>query len=251
MRFVIDGCEKPGEGEHKLVPDAKYYKCKRPVIVSEDNDVFIISCVHFASFELIQIKRKHDTFYNLNDIIANYLQYSVNMLINTCFLFGNDFIPPIISITENNPVLIHDAMYKCTQDYLPDILYFILSTLENSKKIKFSRVMLTDENLVVEYWKNCLWVLDYYAHKTFPQKYMKNKLFGMFDRNALITALLNRDYSARTFEKAKAEYATLSTLPVAQKAILEVFPKDQLPTIERFFTKVTPKDYIDEINVRC
>lgn len=250
MRFVIDGCTKEGEGEHKLIPPALYYGCKRPVIVSEDNDVFIISCVHFTSFDMIQIKRKYDTFYNLNDIITNYLQYSVNTLINTCFLFGNDFIPPIISITENNPVLIHDAMYKCMEDYLPDVLYFVLSTLENSKKIRFSRVTYTDERVIVEYWKNCLWVLDYYAHKTFPQKYMRNKLFSIFDRNMLITALLDRDYSARTFEKARAKYAVLTAQPVTKKAISEVFPKNQLPNVERFFTNVQCNDYVDEINVR-
>ena len=250
IRFLISGADSEGEGEHKLFHIATHYKCKKPIIVSEDNDVFIISCVHFTNFDLIQIKKKNNVYYNLNDIIANYLQYSVDILINVSFLFGNDFIPPIVYISENNPALIHDAMYHCDQTYLPDILYTILTTI--GKHMKYSQVAHIDESLIVEYWKNCLWMLDYYTYKNFPQKYMKNVLYNAFDRNMIITALLNQNYSKQTYEKAKLEYANLVTAAISEKPFQEVFSKDQLPVIERFFLNANDNNggYIEEINVR-
>lgn len=250
IRFLISGADSEGEGEHKLFHIATHYNCKNPIIVSEDNDVFIISCIHYADFDSIQIKKKKHVYYNLNDIMSNYLQYNANVLVNASFLFGNDFIPPIVYISENNPAVIHDAMYHCDDTYLPNILYTILSMI--SKHMIYSQVAYVDESVILEYWKNCLWILDYYKYKNFPQKFMKNILYTSFDRNMVITALLNRDYSIQTFEKAKSEYGNLITIPASEKPFQKVFSKDQLPVIERFFLNVNSNNegYIEEINVR-
>lgn len=252
MRIIISGCDIEGEGEHKLFHIAEHYKCKKPMIVSEDNDVFIISCVHYSKFDNIQIKRKHNTFYRLNDIITNYLQYSTPVLIYGSFLFGNDFIPPIVSITETNPNLIHDALYHCESEYLPDIFYSVLSTLVLKKKIRFTNIMCKDKDLIVDFWKTCLWVLDYYQYKTFPQKYMLNTLYNTFDRNMIITALLNIGYAKQSFEEAKFNYANCVTRPFGKKAIQNVFHSSQLPHIQRFFTNIETDQpgYIFEINIR-
>lgn len=252
MRFVVSGSNVDGEGEHKLFQIAKHYKVKRPMIISEDNDVFILSYIHLSDFDYVQMKRKAHIYYNLNNILQNYLQYSSHVLIHASFLFGNDFLPPLISVNENNPNLIHDAMHQCNEDDdLPTILYRILSSLHEQKKIRYSRVMFTDIRLVKDYWKNCLWVLDYYRLKTFPQKYMYNTLYEQFDRNMMITALLDFDYSQETFLQARMEYEKCMTRPLAVKARRHVFHPDQWPHIERFFTniKTDEEGYIFEINV--
>lgn len=249
MRFLISGCDIKGEGEHKLFHIAERYKLQRPMIVSEDNDVFIISYIRFSNFKTIQIKRKRNTFYNLNDII-DYLQYSPEMLCFASLLFGNDFIPPVISISENISNLIHDILHHCTSSQLPDIFHFLLSTLVEKKKIKYTQVMFTDNQLIEEFWKNCLWILDYYKRKQFPQKYILNKLYNTFDRNMIITALLNLEYSKKSFQLAQQVYA--QCVSEFQNAISHVFNKSQLQQVQRFFTnnETDQGGYIAEINIR-
>ncbi|GFS32564.1 XRN_N domain-containing protein, partial [Nephila pilipes] len=245
IKYVLSGSNMEGEGEHKLFHIAHKFSLKKPIIVSEDNDVFILAYKQFKTFENVQIRKKQDLIYNLRE-----LMYDSNILVNASLLFGNDFIPSIVTITVNNFNTIHDALYHFSIDHqsdnLPELFCFVLNHLCNKSKIRFKKVPFVDYELILEFEKTCLWVLDYYTTPNFPQKFILNGLYDAFDRNSIITALLDVEYSKSIYYEARAKYSNLDSHPIKNSSI----PVMQLDRVKQFLitTCDNPKGDIIEIN---
>lgn len=237
LEFIILGSNTKGEGEHKLFSLGSYFQCRKPVIASVDNDVFIIALSQLSKFDSIQIYKSKNDVLNVNRIISECLTYDKHYCILASLLFGNDFIPPIISLTEKNCPMIHEALKECNTRDMPAVFYTILSKLKKASKIRFTVPPEINETIILEFWKNCFWVLDYYEKYTFPQKFMENNLFDIFDKNHIVSALLDQPYSQTCYKKAYSMYKKInaSSLNLNPKDV--VFSSEQLKEYERFFPK--------------
>ena len=240
LEFIILGSDTKGEGEHKLFFMGSHLKCRKPVIVSIDNDVFIIALSQLSKFNSIQIYKASNKILNINQFTS---QCQKEYYIYASLLFGNDFIPPVVSLTESNCPIIHEALKTCTKLYTPHIFRIILQKLTDERKIRYEMPPQIEETIVLEFWKNCFWVLDYYEKYNFPQKFAENYLFDIFERNHVIVALLDKEYSEKTYKKAHSRYLNLKSSPLQEDSKSVVFTDEQLKQYERFF----PKDKSSEM----
>lgn len=211
MQFIIFGSDIVGEGEQKIFYFNEFLKCKDPLVVSVDNDVFIISLSKLSKFDTIQIYKSSNIIWNVNSFVSNYIRCTKECFIYASFLFGNDFIPSIIDLTEKNSPIIHEALNMCEKDYIPYVFFTILQHLLKKEKLKYVTPSPIEDRIVLEFWKNILWVTDYYEKYNFQQKFMENLLFDIFDKNQIIAVLLDLTYSERTFNEACLEYKNLKT----------------------------------------
>lgn len=241
LKFIVCGCSVPGEGEHKLFHVAQTCGLRRPIVSSVDQDVFVIALAQLKKFDRIQIYR-YDHFYDVHEIEQKMgSEDAVNVLETVSFLFGNDFVPALVNLTDQNVQTIAACLEAMAQNTLcihgTDILdcdkddeeyeYFtdvtILASFLNaiSSKIRFENVAHVDENLVAAFWTTYLWVRDYYRKRHFPQKYILNTLYDAFDRNQILTALTNLDLSNKIFTEAHERYHSCQeTKPFNRRQII-------------------------------
>lgn len=201
IKVIVCGCQVFGEGEHKIFHIAEKKNCRNPIIVSVDHDVFILALLRIHKYDSLQIYR-YKTFYN----IAHLSKSLHSTFIPVSILFGNDFVPPIISITPINASVIYKNL-----EFEADDDPAILAQFLNSHTLKYSKNSFVNPNLTLSFWMTYLWILDYYTLRDFPQLYMENTLFDLYDRNQLLTALVNEDYSRQMFKKAQQKYKKLKT----------------------------------------
>lgn len=248
LQIILCGSSIRGEGEHKLFHLGKYFKCCKPIIASIDNDVFIIALSQLNKFESIQIYKTVNVIFNINIFISSFLPYDKNYIIFASLLFGNDFIPPIILLTANNCPFIHEALRKCKKSYIPHIFYNILNHLKNHSKIKYVIPPQIEEDIIIEFWNNCFWVLDYYKNYNFDQKYMNNNLYYNFNRNHIITALVDLEYSEKSYQKAYMKYKTLKTVSISNSK-QSIFNEEELQIYQRFFPKAIHSEIYHQIKI--
>jgi hypothetical protein len=240
--FVLSGSEVSGEGEHKLFHLAKHCRCRNPLVVSVDNDVFVIALVRRRQFETIQVAKgitRHElkNVYDLTDVGV-----SGHVFASACFLFGNDFVPDVVTIEPANVSTLVSVLRVLNPSHtLPEVVYVMVQRLAAGKKIKFSEVDYFEDTLMVEFWKNCLWVLDYYSTLNFPQKYMTNAFYDKFDRNQFLTACLDLDTLTSTYARAVEEYSSLRTNVVDEdSATANVFDKLQYENLKKYLLATPP-----------
>lgn len=205
MKVVLCGCEVTGEGEHKIFHIAEYLPgCENPIIVSIDQDVFILAYLRLSRYKTIQIYR-YKKFYHVNSL-------PMKKLFIASFLFGNDFIPTVVGISPTNDSKIHEAL-AFDQNEDPPVI--IATFLNNFKKhLRFTQVEFVDRLLIVCFWMTYFWILDYYTLRQFPQLYLQNRLYDAFDRNQLLTGLMDKDYSKDVYQEAKQSYEDMITQPI-------------------------------------
>lgn len=230
LKVVISGCNVPGEGEHKLFHIAEVYQCQKPIVVSEDQDVFVIALMRMDRYKSLQVYR-YEKFYPVHKLMQTWAPYSPRQLEICSFLFGNDFIPPLVGITPSNASDIHHALSEGDDEETPPyIIAHFLERMESS--LRFQTVTCIDPSLVDAFWVTFLWLKDYYTRHSFPQKYIENTLFDQFDRNALLSALSLPDYSKASFQRAQTLYNQTTTAPTkVDQAIASVFKYDGCLTL--------------------
>lgn len=225
LKVIISGCNVPGEGEHKLFHIAEVYNCQNPIVVSEDQDVFVIGLMRMKRYQSLQVYR-YEKFYPLHTLMEQWAPYSPRQLEVCSFLFGNDFIPPLVGITPSNASTIHHALSEGEDEETPPhMIAHFLKRIEPS--LRFQMVTCIDASLVDAFWITFLWLKDYYTRHSFPQKYIENTLFDQFDRNALLSALTLPEYSTTSFKRATTLYGQTVTTPTnVDQAIQSVFQYD-------------------------
>lgn len=212
LKIILCGSNVPGEGEHKIFQLAEVVvpPCTHPVILSVDQDVFILAFLRFSRYQTLQIYR-YSKFYHLTRLVRA-LPYPLQRLIDASFLFGNDFIPVLVSITPNNISKLHDAL---TFDEEADVVSTLARFLGRMKDhLRFSRVEFVDRKLLVCFWMTHFWILDYYTKRHFLQQFLENRLYDAFDRHQLLTGLEDVAYSRGAYQEAKELYEHRMTQPV-------------------------------------
>lgn len=207
LHIILCGCKVFGEGEHKIFHIAEKLNCRRPIIVSVDQDVFILALLRLDRYDTIQIYRYRE-FYNITSLAKSLLPGFVTI----SNLFGNDFIPPVVGISQINAPFIHKSL-EVEENDPPSILFHFLRNI--SPKLKYSVASYINRELIQYFWMTYLWILDYYTMRQFPQLYMKNQLFDLYDRNQLLTALTDENYSRQVFQEAQNQYRELITQPLS------------------------------------
>lgn len=209
--FVLAGCNVPGEGEHKIFHLAETLPgCRHPIVLSVDQDVFILAFLRLTRYESLQIYRyKH--FYHMTRL-ATLLPYPLKRFVDVSFLFGNDFIPVLIGISPNNIALLHEAMTFDHEGDTPAVLATVLQALKSH--IRFQSVEFIDRLLIVCFWITHFWILDYYTRRHFPQQFLENRVYEAFDRNQLLTALMDETYSRSAYQEANETYRDMKTQPI-------------------------------------
>lgn len=236
--WIVSGCDIPGEGEHKLFHLAEALHCRNPLVVSVDNDVYVIAFLRLQRYATFQIA-KSKQFYNLSEFVRR-LPYSVECLVYATFLFGNDFLPPLVTISANNFTKIHNVLSTLDHRTIPDVVFSFLEGMRN--ELRFDTVSYVDRTLVVNFWITCLWILDYYQNRHFPQKNMSNPVYDSFDRNMLLTALLDYDFALDTFREAQRQYEEEGTpFQTVQPSAEQVFGADALAKIASYLRETTDK----------
>lgn len=244
LNVIISGCGVPGEGEHKTFQIAQQCGLKRPVIWSVDQDVFVIALARIADFERIQIFR-YNQFYDVSKTFTSSASVSEDLFETISFLFGNDFVPPVVGITDSFLYDILEAtsfVYEHAFDWNESLdvtygnmdneekaAYYISKFVERMKdRLRYTEVAHVDENLIISFWTTHLWVKDYYALRHFPQKYLVNTLFDAFDRNQILTALLNTQFSIDTMREARQRYkACQETRPYTREEVIRAVFADE------------------------
>ncbi|KAG8173828.1 hypothetical protein JTE90_016317 [Oedothorax gibbosus] len=228
LHIYISGCNAPGEGEHKIFQIAEALNtCHHPLVVSVDQDVFILTLMRLSRYETIQIYR-YGRYYPVTRLYREWLPYSMKHLEYISFLFGNDFIPTFIGITPINVPDIHQSLQHMD---VPDHPTHILAQFINNMShcIRFQRVTHLDTLLLESFWITYFWIRDYYTQTTFPQKYLENPIYDSFDRNQLLTALSDAEISLVCFENARRAYDQVTREPTTRKqAEYAVFVHDDI-----------------------
>ncbi|GBN26079.1 hypothetical protein AVEN_149385-1 [Araneus ventricosus] len=266
---IISGCNVPGEGEHKLFhiaekmqSDPSSVSCRNPLIVSQDQDVFIIALMRLSRYETLQIFR-YGNYYPVTKLFREWLSYPIYHLEVCSFLFGNDFIPTLVGITPNNACAINQCLELqehsssaasscCSDDTLSEEEESLLSThpvsiiacfIERmSKNLRFQKLAHLDGSLVESFWIVFFWLKDYYTQSEFPQKYIENPIYDAFDRNQLLTALTSPQFSFRCYERARIAYQTMRRDPVSmEEAEKAVFMEEDVVKILKPYW-VAPND---------
>lgn len=242
---VISGCNVPGEGEHKLFHIAESLQsdqslppvpCRNPLIVSQDQDVFLLALMRLSRYETIQIFR-YGNYYPLTKLYQEWLPYSLMQLEVCSFLFGNDFIPTLVGITPNNATAINQCLelqedFSSSSSSSSDEIFseeefhepvpqthpvsIIARFIERMKKhLCFHTLAHLDGSLVEAFWVVFFWLKDYYTLSEFPQKHIENPIYDVFDRNQLLTALTSPQFSLRCYERASIQYESMKRDPAS------------------------------------
>lgn len=237
--IVVSGSDHWGEGEHKLFQIAQKISCRHPIVVSVDQDVFILAFLRLQHFQSLQIHR-YKVFHNVSDWVDKKLPYPVHRLIVISILFGNDFIPPLVEITDSKATKIHEMLQfeECFQYEVNDPPSIISCFLQNmTPYLKFTKVDFLQKNRIKAFWLTYLWILDYYTKREFLQLYMRNEIYDLYDRNQLLTALLDEDYSTKVYQEALSEYGRLEAEVERNPAPFIFTNLDVLKRLEPYWIK--------------
>lgn len=212
LTIILAGCNVPGEGEHKIFHLAESLPaCRNPVVISVDQDVFILAFLRLRNYDTLQIYR-YNRFYRVTRL-EPLLPYPLKRFIDVSFLFGNDFIPVLVGISLNNLHQIHSALtFEEEREDVPGVLATFLQGMKG--RIRFDTVEFVDRLLVVSFWMTYLWILDYYTRRHFPQQFLENRVYDAFDRNQLLTALTDEELSRSAFLEARETYGDMLTQPI-------------------------------------
>ncbi|GBN19738.1 hypothetical protein AVEN_261810-1 [Araneus ventricosus] len=268
---VVSGCNMPGEGEHKLfqiaesLQSSQRVRCRNPLIVSQDQDVFVLALMRLSRYETLQIFR-YGRYYPVTKLIREWLPYPVERLETCSFLFGNDFIPAVVGITLQNVCAIHQCLTleenpsppssyssedagsdsELDDESVPDThpVSIMARFVERmNKHLRFHVLAHLDGTLVEAFWLVYFWLGDYYTRSEFPQKYMDNPIYDAFDRNQLLTALTSLPFSLRCYERARDKYENVTRDPAtAEEAEKAVFmEEDVVATLKSYWVKPDDK----------
>lgn len=248
---IISGCNVPGEGEHKLFHIAESLQpnsCRNPLIASQDQDVFILALMRLARYETLQIFR-YGNYYPVTKLFRDWLPYPMDRLEVCSFLFGNDFIPALVSITPNNACSIHQCLElhenslsshstsseEELDEPLPEAhpVSILARFIERmAKHLRFHTLAHLDGSLVESFWIVFFWLKDYYTQSEFPQKHIENPIYDLFDRNQLLTALTSPQFSLRCYERARIQYESMRRDPASvEEAEKAVFVEEDVVTL--------------------
>lgn len=269
LRYLVSGCDIPGEGEHKIFHAAEKLGATHPVFVSVDNDAFQLGFARLDRFECVQLyngggggRRKTTTLYNLTHFVNEVCTCPAIAILYVSLLFGNDFLPPLVALTDANCVSARRAMSKAwdasaaaaaaakegweTRRLMPAFYDRFLTEMDDCLRYDGlpARTPMQTEEAAVRFWTTCFWVLDYYTRREFPQKRARNELFEAFDRDALLALVLANDHlerSVETFEKAREAYESMSSTEEEDddretRDREAVFDPESLKIIVRFFS---------------
>jgi hypothetical protein len=214
LNVALCGCDVLGEGEHKMFQVAEVMKCRNPIILSVDQDVFVLAFLRLDRYDTIQIYR-YKEFYRVTHMARSEMQYPLKLLVTVSSLFGNDFVPPLLEISDANVSVVNYRLSELDTD--GDDPSATLSHFLNdmSPKLRYTVASHVDRELIINFWLTYIWIFDYYVKRHFPQLYMENKVFDAFDRNQLLTALMDEEYSRELYREAKARYDKMTTQPIS------------------------------------
>jgi hypothetical protein len=239
LRFVVCGCNVPGEGEHKIFHAAEALgDVRRPVVVSVDQDVFVIALLRRLRYDSVQIFR-YKQFYNLSEDALIESNYPWDRFSVASFLFGNDFAPNVVTITENNRSAVYDALVRSSppddeEEKPPEIMARFLT--EMTPHLRFKRVDHVDRSLLVHFWVVYLWMMDYYTCKHFTQKNLENPYYDRFDRNQMITGLCDVEFSSEAYREARETYTRIEPRECANHASAVFIDPEVRDKLERFWS---------------
>lgn len=218
LQVYLSGCNVPGEGEHKLFQIAEALKtCQHPIVVSDDQDVFILSLMRLERYQTVQIHR-YGKYYQVTHLYRECLPYPITYLEVVSFLFGNDFIPALVTISTVSDI--HQSLIMQDSDHPADILACFIQSM--SPYLRYTTHK--DESLVEKFWITYFWFKDYCTRSMFPQKFLENPIYHSFNRNALLTELATPNH--KCFERAQQTYKQMQ--PVNQAAVFGPDVLDQL-----------------------
>lgn len=254
IRYILSGCNVDGEGEHKIFHVAETEGLQYPIFVSVDNDAFVLGFARIEQYECVQLYNKRDKVYNLTHFVRDILQVPVEVLIFVSFLFGNDFVPSVVTITDNNCYDVRRNLTNAWEEmlefdeapndkllWMPSLYVRFLEGMKSRMKYEVdpARSPSELETVAVKFWTTCFWTLDYYRKREFPQKSARNEIFDAFDRNGLLAVLTRRARSFETFHKALKMYRE-NTIPREEgvtddsTAVERVFDSESRRLISRF-----------------
>lgn len=241
LRVVMVGCSVPGEGEHKIfhITEKKFPCCQHPIIVSVDQDLFVLSFIRLKRYKTLQIYR-YNQFYHITNVT---LPFPLQRFITVSFLFGNDFIKTLVAISPTNTASILNAMVlDQTREDPPAIFSQFLHNMKNC--IRYSVTQHVNRLMIVSFWVTYFWMMDYYSQRDFPQKYIKNPIYDIFDRNQLITALLDETFSRETFHEAQDSYKRVRSQCPPSNPEQYVFTNSEvLKQLEPYWLKLGSESY--------
>lgn len=240
--IIVSGSDHWGEGEHKLFQLAQKVACRHPLVVSVDQDVFMLAFMRLQHFESLQIHR-YKVFHNVSELASRKLTYPVDRLIVISILFGNDFIPPLVEITDSKAAHIHHMLQfeEFSQYEVNDPPSILSQFLHNIKPfLKFSEVNSLQTSVIKAFWITYLWILDYYTKRNFQQLHMKNEIYDLYDRNQLLTALMDEEYSTQVYREALLDYAALKTMAERNPASFIFSNVDFLRRLEPYWIESIP-----------